>query len=728
MLTSRPVVLLTLMIVCPCWGILAPNAQAEVPQLTAGPGLKATTAVRITERPTIDGVLDEPAWQDAARISDLTQWFPGNGDPPTEPTEVLIARDDDNLYLAARFRDADPAGIKAQQLVQGSTVVNDDYLQIILDPYNSKRTGYLFYVNPNGVQRDGLALGGMAFNMDWDGIWEAAAQIDEQGWVAEIALPFKTLSFDPDNDVWRINFMRSIRRKREELAWSHQNRRFTMDLAGELRGMRGGRQGLGLDLVPSVAVSQRERFAVGGSSLLTKPSLDAFWRLTPNMTAALTLNTDFSATEVDDRQVNLTRFSLFFPEKRDFFLDNSELFEFGGLTQNARPFFSRTIGLSALGQPIDLDFGAKLAGRLGRYGLGALAVRQAANGVVPARDLFVGRGLVNLGEQSALGAIVTVGDPTSNGWSQLLGVDFNYRDRFGAGNEIAEARGWWQESQARGLEQDNKAWGLYLGWPNDALNASLSVAEIGRNFRPALGFVNRAGVRQYDAVTKYRYRFADREARFKSWLFGGELHQFDSLAGGLESRSLIATPFTLDTLPGDTFAVDLIRNTEILAAPFLLPNGLRVGPGRYDFDRLRFYSTLAGYRTLGINLDLETGDFYDGSRDDARVTINLRPNRHLLMAGQYAINRIELPRGRFTVRNYSLTANVAFNVRWAWLNVVQYDNVSGRLGVNSRLRWLPGEGQSMYFVVNYDWREDPLGNFRPSIAETTLKLNYTFRY
>lgn len=703
------------------------NARAEVPQPQSA-AVKIATAVRVAAPPTIDGVLDEPAWQTANRISDLTQWFPGNGDPPTEPTEFLIARDDDNLYIAARFRDTDPAGIKAQQLVQGATVVNDDYLQVILDPYNSKRTGYLFYVNPNGVQRDGLALGGMAFNMDWDGIWEAAARVDDQGWVAEIALPFKTLSFDPANDVWRINVVRSIRRKREELVWSHQNRRFTLDVAGELHGMSGARQGLGLDVVPSVAVTQRERFVGGDASLLTKPSLDAFWRLTPNMTAALTLNTDFSATEVDDRQVNLTRFSLFFPEKRDFFLDNSDVFEFGGLTQNARPFFSRTIGLSASGQPIDLDVGVKMAGHLGRFGLGALAVRQAASGTLSERELFVGRGSMNIGDQSSLGAIVTVGDPSSNRWNQLLGVDFLLRDRFGKSNEIGEARGWWQESQARDISRDNSAWGLSLAWPNDALNASIGVAEIGRNFRPALGFVNRAGVRQYDAVAKYRHRFAGQDTRFKSWLFGGELHQFDSLAGGLESRVLIATPFTFDTLPGDTLAVDVSHNTEVLATPFILPGGLRVAAGRYDFDRLRFYSAMAGYRPLGVNLDLETGDFYDGRRDDARLTVNLRPNRHVFFAGQYAINRIDLRQGRFTVRNYSLTANAAFNVRWAWLNVVQYDNVSGRLGVNSRLRWLPGEGRAMYFVVNYDWREDPFGNFRPSVAETTLKLNYTFRY
>ncbi len=700
----------------------------EMPVDRVAGSLKVATAVRIKDRPRIDGVLDDPAWRQATSITDLSQWFPGDGDPPTEPTEVLIARDDDFLYVAARFQDSDPAGIKAQQLVQGSAVFNDDYFQILLDPYNSNRTGYIFYVNPNGVQRDGLALGGMSFNMDWDGIWEADARIDEHGWTAEIALPFKTLSFDPDNDIWRINVVRSIRRKREELAWSHQHRRFTMDLNGELRGMRGARQGRGLDVVPSVAVSQRERFMASASSLITKPSLDVFWRVTPSLTAAFTVNTDFSATEVDDRQVNLTRFSLFFPEKRDFFLDNADVFEFGGLTQNARPFFSRTIGLSSAGQPIDLDVGAKLAGRVGPFAIGALAVRQAADGALTERDLFVGRGYINLGEQSTLGAIVTVGDPASVRSNQLLGVDFNYRDRFGGRNEIMDVKGWWQASTAPNVRGDNAAWGLNIAWPNDTLNASLNIAEVERNFRPALGFVNRVGIRQYDAVAKYRDRFDNSKLRFKSWLYGGEYHQVDSLAGGLESRSAVVTPFSLDTLPGGTIALDILRNTEVLAAPFRLPGGLTVAAGQYDFGRVRFYSTMAGYRQLAVNLDLETGDFYNGRRDDAKVTFNFKPNKNIFLGAVYGINRIDVPTGKFTVRNYALTANLAFNVRWAWLNVLQYDNVSGRLGVNSRLRWLPGEGQSAYLVVNYDWREDALGNFRPNIAETTLKLNYTFRY
>jgi hypothetical protein len=712
----------------------APVIASEPAPATAPPAdsprgfvIKTIDAPRITQRIHIDGRLDEPVWRDATRIGDLSQVAPGNGAPPTEPTEFLVASDAENLYIGMRFGDSDPGAIKHSQLVQGQAVVNDDYAEIMLDPYNNRRTGYIFYVNPNGVQRDGLLLGGASFNMDWDGIWEAAATITPDGWTAEVALPFKTLSFNPRNDVWGINLLRSIRRKREELVWSQKDRRYTLDLSGEMRGMGGRDQGLGLEVAPALAVSQRERFVSGDSSLVSKPSLDMFYRITPSLQAALTLNTDFSATEVDDRQVNLTRFSLFFPEKRDFFLEDSEVFEFGGLTQNGRPFFSRSIGLSTAGQPIDLDVGARLSGQVGRYTVGALAVRQAADGALDARDLFIARGYASLGEQTTLGGIVTSGDPNSDRGNHVVGVDLNVRSNSLLASGLVEGRAWAQRSSTDGLTGRDGAWGVSLGYPNDRLDALLAVTDIGEQFRPALGFVNRTGIRQYDTRAKYRYRFAG-SGLLRSMLAGVEAHETDNAQGELESRAVIVTPFSLDTQPGDTLALDVIRNTESLRRSFILPGGLVVRPGRYDFDRVRLYATLAGFRKFALNVDLETGDFYDGRRLDARLLANWRPNKHLGFTAQYQANRIDMPARDFTARVYSLGANVAFNVRWAWLNVMQYDNVSGRLGLNSRLRWWPTQGQTAYFVVNYDWREDAFGNFQPFFAETTLKFNYTFRF
>lgn len=687
-----------------------------------------TAAVAVIDGPLrIDGRLDEAAWAKATVIEDVEQFAPGNGAPPSEKTQFLLVRDDENLYIGARFFDSDPAGIKATQLIQGQGVTNDDYLEVLLDTYNNRRTGYIFYVNPNGVQRDGLLFGGMSYNMDWDGIWEGSAAISAEGWTAEMALPFKTLSFDPKNDTWGINLIRAIRRKREDIAWSQNDRRITMDLTGEISGMAGLDQGRGLDVVPSLALTQRERFIANESTLLSRPSLDVFYRITPSLGAALTINTDFSATEVDDRQVNLTRFSLFFPEKRDFFLEDSEVFEFGGLTQNGRPFFSRSIGLSAAGQPIDLDVGGRLTGTVGRFTVGALAVRQAESAGLAARDLLVTRAYAGIGEQSTIGGIFTYGDPRSENRNYLGGVDLVVRNQNLVPNRLLEAKAWAQRSRTAGFEGQDGAWGVSLAYPNDTLDASFSYSNIQERFRPALGFVNRTGIQEFEAKGKYRWRF-DGDGWLRSWQGGGAWKETGDQQDRLESRAITLTPFTIEDQPGDTLSMDVMRLTEVLRRPFPLPGGLVVRSGVYEFDRVRLYGSSAGFREVSLTWDYERGDFYDGTREDRKLGVNWRPSPRLFLGAQYQTNGLDMPQGEFTARVYALTANVAFNVRWAWLNVAQYDNVSGRLGLNSRLRWLPTQGQAAYLVFNYDWREDAFGNFQPFFSETTLKFNYTFRY
>ena len=700
------------------------RAEGAEPGKTAStPARKGIDVVVATRPPLIDGRLDDADWARAARIDDLTQYSPTDGGAPSERTEILLLRGDDNLYIGLRFHDSDAARIARAQLVQGQAVISDDHLQLYLDPYDTGRTGYIFYVNANGVQRDGLETADGKFNMDWNGIWTAGSAVTDDGWTSEIAIPYKTLSFDPTNDSWGINFIRTIPRKGERLAWLHRDRRVSMDTTGSLRGMRGAAQGAGLDLVPSLSLSSRDAPGAAAQQR-SKPSLDAFYRITPALTASLTLNTDFSATDVDDRQVNLTRFSLFFPEKRAFFLEDATTFDFGGLATNGRPFFSRRIGLSATGQPIDLDVGAKLTGRVGNFAVGALAVQQAADAGVAPRTLFVGRAYANVLEQSTLGGIVTVGDPTSERNNSLVGVDFNYRDRLGG--RLIDGRVWYQQSHTDGLDGDAAAWGAKLDFPNDRLDAGLGVTEIQPDFLPALGFVNRVNIRQYDGHLKFRHRFAN--ARVRSWTAGVEYEQIDSLDGGLESRLLTLSPLTLDSTQGDLLTVSGLLSREVLPRPFEFPGRLITPAGDYDFERLRVSLQTAQFRAVSLVLESEAGDFYDGRRFDTKLGVLWRPGRHLQLNAQYATNQLELPAGRFTARVYSLTGNVAFNPRWAWLNLVQYDNVSRRVGLNSRIRWLPKLGQVAYLVLNRDWLEWSSGRFEPGVSELTLKASYTFRW
>ena len=393
---------------------------ADEPAMT-----KSTAIARTDTPPVIDGVLNDAVWAAAVVISDLHQVQPEEYAEPTERTEFLLLYDDDAIYIGVRAFDSSPEEIVAKVLRQGEGLRGEDRIRVLVGPFNDKRSGYTFLVNANSVRLEGIYKDG-DFDREWAGIWQAKATLSDEGWVSEFRIPFKTLSFKSDSD-WAINFSREIARTQEEMAWVSRNQTVNPAIAGTLSGMTGLSQGVGLDIVPAASLTGTRLYDDGTDDTNFEPSLDIFYKLTPGLNASLTINTDFSATEVDNRQVNLTRFNLFFPEKRAFFQRESDIFEFGGIggdggnnalsradQENGRPYFSRRIGLSSTGQPVDLDVGAKLSGRVGRWNVGAQAIRQAEFEDVEATDILVARVAANVLEESSVGLIVTHGDPRSN--------------------------------------------------------------------------------------------------------------------------------------------------------------------------------------------------------------------------------------------------------------------------------------------------------------------------
>jgi hypothetical protein len=691
---------------------------------------KSTTITRTDTPPIIDGRLDEAAWQTATVIDDLRQMHPIEHAQPTERSEFLLLYDDDNLYIGARLWDSSPDGILRRELVQDSIVFADDHLEVFIDPRDTRRGGYLFNLNANGVQRDGLVFGSFessGFNMDWDGIWQADATLTDSGWSAEVAIPFSTLDFDPEQPDWGMNFVRWLGRKREFIGWTYRDRNPSIDSYGQVRGFEGLSQGVGLDVVPSVVLSDEFDFTTttGDSSL--EPSLDLAYRITPSLTASLTLNTDFSATEVDDRQVNLTRFSLFFPEKRDFFLQNADIFEFGNRQGNGRPFFSRSIGLSATGEPVDLSGGVKLAGRIGRWNIGALGVHQDAFEDVDADTLLVARVSANVLDQSTIGAIATSGDPSSNIDNTLVGVDFDYKNTTLLSGQSLEAGAWYQNSDTEGLDGDDSAFGLTLQMPNDRIDSRIRFTEIQENFNPALGFTNRTGLRIYEAHIRRRWRFEDALLR----LYQARISTIyiTNMTGALETQAVRMIPLSIENQPGDALSLEFIRRREALFEPFTIVNGLTIPTGTYHFTRNRLVFNSSPSRPLALNLRLEGGKFYTGRRFDTVAGIEWKPSRHFFMDLNYTTNRIDLDEGDFTTRILALKTNVAFNVKWAWINTLQHDNVSDRLGINSRLRFVPRLGREAFFVINYDFfvQEDEL-RFESAFRGFTFKFSYNFRF
>lgn len=684
--------------------------------------------MRTTTPPTIDGVLNDPVWQDAPFIDDMHQFRPADHVEPTQKTTVYLLYDDDYFYVAGRMWDTEPDEILARSLAQGQDVRWDDAFNIIIDPFNNNRTGYQFQVNANGVRTDAVFETATRVNRDWEGIWHAASSIDSEGWATEMAIPFKTLNFDPNNPDWGFTIERSIQRNQEDIAWVSYNRQVNPGVTGTVSGFTGLQQGRGLDVVPTVVASGSRDFETDAADSSMEPSLDVFYNFTPSLTGVLTLNTDFSATEVDDRQINLTRFNLFFPEKRDFFLQDVDIFSFGGLRRNGIPFFSRRIGLSRRGQPVDLDVGAKLTGRAGRWNVGLLGVALDEFQDVDSSNVFVGRVAANVLEESSVGLMVTGGDPRSNLDNSLMGADFRYRNTRLPGGRTLAGEAWYQKSDTEGVEGDETAWGVRMAAPNNTgLRGEVGFETFHDDFNPALGFVNRRGIERSEASVAYTSRPAHRWLRELG--HGVNYERFDLIAGGVESESWYLELVELETNSGDQGGIAFEREREVLLEEFDIFDDVIIPPGDYEFDQYSFEISGANDRALAPSFEYGKGDFFGGDRTEIGVGLDWRPNSRFFLGVEYEHNDIELADGDFTAELIAVRTEVAFDVRWSWLNLVQYDNESESVGVNSRLRWTPRAGQDLFVVLNHGF--EAIGSFsalRSLESQLSVKYTHTFRF
>lgn len=688
---------------------------------------KVVRIVRTTGEPRLDGVLDDAIWAEAAMFDDLHQYEPVDHGVASERTVVYVAYDDDNLYVAARLYDRDPEAITARQMVVGQSLRWDDSFAIYLDPFNNKRTGYMFQVNPNGSRIDGVFETPTDINRDWQGIWYAAARTDADGWVAELTVPFKTLNFDAGSTDWGFTVERTIARKQEEIAWVSFNREVNPGAAGLLSGLEGVHQGLGIDIVPSLVTTEVRDTTAGEDANDVEPSLDVFYKVTPSLTGVLTLNTDFSATEVDDRRINLSRFSLFFPEKRAFFLQDVDIFSFGGLSRNGIPFFSRRIGLSEDGGPIDLKVGAKLTGRVGRWNVGVLDIEQDGIGGIDRSNLFVGRVAANVLRESSVGLILTDGDPRSNLDNSVAGADFRYRNTSLPSGQTLEGEVWYQRSSTEGVVGDDAAWGLRLASPNsEGLHGEIGYSSIEANFNPALGFVNRSDFVRTELGLGYTWWPEHPGVRSINTGFNWE--NYDKIGGGLESRSLFVELAEIEIGSGHEFSAQLNRDREVLVEPFEIADGISIPVGDYEFTRYGLEFSAPSERVLAPSLELERGDFYGGTIRSAEAGLEWRPGRRFFLGLGYEWHDVDLPAGRFVTRLIQLEANLAFDVHWSWVNRLQYDNESQSVGLNSRLRWNQRAGRDLYVVLNYDFLS-PGGAFsRLDGAESQIAIKYTHTF
>lgn len=710
----------------------------------------ALTAVRLNpdEKIAMDGRLDEPVWERTEPATDFKQFDPRSGEPATERTEVRIAFDRDHFYMGVECFDDEPEGMLGNQMIRDGTLGSDDRFMWILDPYYNQRTGYFFEINPSGAMGDGLLApsqgggggggGGFGFgasqNRAWDGIWLARVRRHERGWTAEVEIPFRTLNFDPEVSAWGANFQRTVRRKNEESLWTAYGRNqglFNLASAGRIEGISGVTQGVGLDVKPYVIGTYADAPGRGQSSVLKGTGgIDFFYNITPQLKTNLTVNTDFAQTEVDDRQVNLTRFPLFFPEKRDFFLDGASNFDFSREPGNELvEFFTRNIGLDKDGRPQKIDYGVKMAGQANHFDLGVLQVRTAPYRDALGEDFTVLRPKRRLLRQSYAGMIYTrrATRDSSIPVRQTIGTDFELATTRFRGSQNLQFSGFMVKTADPRKKGDNNAFGLRLNYPNDKWNARISFRDVQTNHNPAIGFVERVGYWRLNPVVRFAPRPKNsrfvRQAVMEIWS-----EYLADANNNILNRSFRLTLLDLNLHSGDGAQVTVTPTTyerldrDFRIGGFFLPKG-----NVYRYTRYAFNVSTANRRKISGSSNLQLGTFYSGRRRDFSANLNLRPRRGLLATLNGQFNRVELAEGPFSTKILRAVVNTQFNPWISVSNNIQYDSVSRIFGWQIRFRWILQPGNDVYFVVLNNWM-DTNGRFITFDRNASTKIVYTRRF
>jgi hypothetical protein len=725
------------------------TGQASPVASSTDPSVGVRWALQVTQIASgveLDGRLNEPVWSSADSIANLTQSEPKQGTQPTGRTVVHVLTNGTLILIGVRADDPEPLRIVSYARERDAVLDDEDHIKIVLDTYRDGRSGYVFAINPNGARYDALvAEQGEAENANWDAIWEAATARTTTGWSAEIAIPLKSLLFRPGLTEWGLNVERRLQRLQETDRWAGPERDYKVtqtSRAGLLTDLPRFELGLGLSIRPALR-GGAARDSVGASlENRSHASLDATQRLGSNALASLTVNTDFAETEVDARRVNLTRFPLFFPEKRTFFLEGADIFEFGlgleGEEPDLLPFFSRRIGIVS-GREVPVLIGGKVNGRGGGANFGALLVRTGDVDTVSSGNILGAvRVKQNVLRESSIGMIATVGDPrgASNAW--LVGPDLTYQtSRFHGDRNFLV--GIWGLAMGRDSQVGNQyAWGGKIDYPNDRWDVSLTYKRLGQAFEPPLGFTPRPGVQ----TINFGMVFSPRP-RQPIWTPLGKLHVrqmfnefFPSLvtdlSGRWESYEVFIAPVNWRLESGDRFEFNAVPTGERLVEPFEIAHGVTIPTGAYHFTRFRLEGELAAKRRFSGQGTWWFGQFYDGHMHQFELTAAWRPSAFFIveLTGERDVG--SMPEGDFTEDLIGTRIRLNFSPDLQLTSFLQYDTESDLVGTNTRLRWTFRPLGDLFVVYdhNLQTRDALTGQRHLAFAsnEFLAKVQYAFRY
>ena len=712
------------------------TAQSQGPRRTCRVG-----RITVEQAPTIDGRLEDPCWGDAPEIGELVMVEPWEGRRPENRTVVKLLHDRDNLYVGV-WCEQDPETIRDSQRVRDARLDPDDRVELMLDPFENRRTAYFFQIGAGGSLGDAIvSANGTRFNKPWDALWRARTRRTGDGWVAELAIPFRSIPRKEGAYSWGFNIKRFLRDRNEEYQWANPTQSvpfFRVSEFGTMEGFGEVDGGLGLEVVPYLAAGfTRDRTAVD-SDWDSDPDMggEIYYRVLPSLTLATTVLTDFAQTENDGRQINLNRFPLFFPEKRDFFLDGESYYTFGSQFAGGTrflPYFTRRIRLID-GAPVPILWGVKLQGEAGPFEVGTLDVQVDGTDTTQSENLAVSRVKYALGEQTTVGLIGTNGDPQSQGSNTVYGVDFYHRIPEFVGDLDLQINVDALGSTGSGSGNDGEAFGVDLQARGQEWSVQTGTRWVSDDFDPALGFVSRRGIRQSEIEVGYRPRVAPGSS-IRRYLFEGSVRRAERWEGEPQEVRYRLDELGVQFQNDDRITFSMDRRFDRVFNDFTLfqrdgeaPRAtVRAGDYWNTRTTLRFRASEG--RPVSGEARISRGDFFGGSSSTGVLEVDWRASPLVQMGLEYRSTDVDLGQdGSFTTHIASSTLDLYFSPELSVRNLMQYDNESNAIGWQSRLRWIYDPGREFFFVVGTTWQRTEDESIVPTQQALNLKVAHTLRF
>ncbi|MGH9869091.1 MAG: DUF5916 domain-containing protein [Candidatus Polarisedimenticolia bacterium] len=724
---------------CLLLGLLAGTAFAAGEPATAT-APRVGRAARIAGPITLDGLLDEPAWTAAQPMGEFVQRYPAEGSVATQATFVRILYDDERLIIGADLTDAEPARIVAREMKEDGDLRNDDAFGILLDTFLDRRNGYYFETNPNGARSDALVYDeGRTQEFDWDGVWQVAARVTEKGWSVEMEIPFKTLHFDQQHvNPWGLQVWRVIRRNAEDAYWAPIPRNedlFRVSRAGHLEGLEGIRQGHTLAVKPYALGEAARKPSVAEDEVDGRGDVggDVRWDITPSLAGILTVNTDFAETEVDDQQVNISRFSLFFPEKREFFLESTGYFDFGfnrqgpGAPPGVIPFFSRRVGLlPETSEPVPIQGGAKVAGRAGRYNIGFLSVNTDTLGGEPQTNTTVLRVSRDILSRSNIGLIGVSRNPVGPDEESLTGDPFegtHANHTYGADLNFSvfenlKFGGSLLQTATPGFDGGQGEGHAYTYWSNSRWSAEVSYRDIAAGFNPEAGFVRRVGIEEVETALGWYWRSDTSVVRV--------IEPHGRLIYTMDQSHDLATRWQhwgniIEFRDGSNIELAWNPQFDELTEPFVLDEGetpaeaVVVPAGGYSMNQYLVHYEGDSSKLVSGSIFAEFGDYFDGDFLSLDMNVAARFSRHARGSLGALLTRIDLPdrpadpsdpnavalpASEFDFDLIQARLGFTFTTALFFDALLQYNTAEEDFSSNLRFNWKYRSGSDLYVVYN----------------------------